>query len=172
MKKYLLVIAAVALVAGCASNLTTKDGSESPGMREEGIRPFSRAWLIRYNPLVAAFARYERLNPIVYVEDSQVVVDQEPIHVKPGEGVGEPVIIVWSIGDAGYSFPDKASVDVRWESGFKPKKIDCSPRGKTPYTTFVCVITRPGGKAKYVYTIKVIDANGTLYQSDPYIAND
>jgi hypothetical protein len=119
---------------------------------------------------VAALARPDRLNPIVYVEDSRVVVDQEPVHIKSGEGVGGPIIIVWSIGDAGYYFPDKG-VDAKWESGFKPKKIDCSPRGKTPYTIFICVITRPAGNAKYVYTITVTNGKDT-YTSDPYIAND
>ena len=170
MKKYFLVIAAVAFVAGCASYATTKEGSDSPGMKEESIRPFSRAWFIRYNPFVAALVRPDRLNPIVYVEDSRVVVDQEPVHIKSGEGVGGPIIIVWSIGDAGYYFPDKG-VDARWESGLKPNKIECSPRGKKPYTIFMCVITRPRGDAKYVYTITVTNGTDT-YTSDPYIAND
>jgi hypothetical protein len=172
MKNYLLGIAVVTLVAGCASNLTTKDGNESPGMKEEGIRPLSRAWFIRYNPFVAALARPNHLYPMVYVDDSKVIVDQEPVHVRVNEGHAQPVKIEWTIGDDGYFFPGNGVV-ITVESGPPPipNPPDCFPQGQTPYKTFICRYKRPDGKARYSYTITVTDGTNT-YTSDPYIAND
>jgi hypothetical protein len=177
MKKYLLIFAVAALVTGCASNLTTKDSSD-PGAREEAIKPFSRAWLIRYNPFVAALARPVRLYIFVYVDGSRIIVDQEPVHVLYDEGVTEPIMITWLIGGTtGYSFPDKDSIYLSSvESGPAYTSFKCSGQGQAPYTILKCLLKRSaGGKSKYSYTIKLTDPNDPKnkpIQSDPYIAND
>jgi hypothetical protein len=173
MKKYLLVFAVAALATGCASNLTTKDGNESSAVKEEGLRPFSRAWLIRYNPFVAALARPVRLYVFVYVDvdGSRIIVDQEPVHVLYNEGVSEPIMITWLIGDAGSYFPDKDSIYLsNVDSG---TSLKCSGQGQAPYTILKCLLKRSAsGKSKYSYTIKLTGPDGKPYTSDPYIAND
>jgi hypothetical protein len=173
MKQYSLTIATlVILLTGCMSYPTAREGdNESLRAKDEGIRPFSRIWYIRNNPFMAALARPLRLFPIVYVEDSQVIVDQEPIHVKPDEGQAQRVKIEWSIGESGYFFPDDDSVVIRVESGPAPVNPTCFRQGPSPATTFICHYKRPRGKSKYSYTIKVSDGTRT-YLSDPYIAND
>jgi hypothetical protein len=154
--------------------LTTKDGSESSALKEEGLRPFSRAWFIRYNPFVAALARPVRLYAFVYVEGSRIIVDQEPVHVLSDEGVTDPIMITWLIGDTGYSFPDKDSIYLsNVESGPAYTSFKCSGQGQAPYTILKCLLKRSAsGNSKYRYTIKLTGPDGKPYNSDPYIAND
>ncbi len=172
MKTIVLVVAALALLlTGCTAAVKDRN-SESLVFRDDGVNPSARAWLIRNDPFVAALARPVRLYPTVYVEDSRVIVDQEPVHVKMGEGQASLVKIEWTIGDAGYSFPDDNSVVITAVSGPPPiNPPECKTKGPRPYQTIVCRYKRPPGSAKYVYTITVTD--GTYpYHSDPYIAND
>src|SRR5450755_3583993 len=156
MKTITILIAAVLLLAGCASPPGLSVAAVDASASDEAFSPPLRARLIRTNPFYASLAKPVRLFPMVYVDNGKVVIDQEPIHVYVNEGAVQKVKITWSLGDSGYFFPDDQSVTISVQSGPAPIDVDCFRAGQqVPATSFICRFKRRPGPAKYSYTVTV-----------------
>ena len=171
IKTITILIAAVLLLAGCASPPGLSVAASDATTSDEAFTLPMRARLIRTNPFFASLVKPVRLFAMVYVDDGKVVIDQEPIHVHANEGVNQKVKITWTLGDSGYFFPDDQSVTITVQSGPPPISVDCFRAGQPPAISFICRIMRPARPAKYSYSITVSDGT-TLYHGDPYIASD
>jgi len=136
MKAKLLIVAVVAVLAGCSAL--------------RGVGPAVR------DPRVTS----------VTVEEGYIVLDQEPIVVR-----STGAKIIWRITTQGYEFPANGIT-------FKQSTneiINCGPTGGPHPILFQCTGTKATSKAKFPYTITVIDSanpSGPPLTFDPTVMND
>jgi hypothetical protein len=102
--------------------------------------------------------------PVVSVSYDQIVIDQEPIVIPPGNK--DP--IVWTIpDDEPFTFPgdktDKPGIVFDDKSVFK-----CSADSAKQYT---CTNSHPEAKKKYKYNIRVLNEKGKPIDFDPNVVN-
>ncbi|HEX9432156.1 MAG TPA: hypothetical protein VF936_05135 [Burkholderiales bacterium] len=100
------------------------------------------------------------------VEEGYIVLDQEPIVVR-----STGAKIIWRIATQGYEFPANGIT-------FKQPTneiINCGPTGGPHPIMFQCTGTKATPKAKFPYTINIIDSSnpsGPPLSFDPTVMND
>jgi hypothetical protein len=94
--------------------------------------------------------------PGVFVVESQIIVDQDPIVIPKGDRAA----IVWHLRGSNLQFPENGITIEKAGDQFR-----CAREGEQ---TFVCqnVTTRPG---HYKYTIRVLEGGKPLEPLDPFI---
>lgn len=99
-------------------------------------------------------------DPNIFIVDSKIVVDQEPIRPR-----GNPVQIWWKLERSSpYKFPANG---IEFAKG--PEELKCGLQGSSG-KVFICMYKRPAAGTRYKYTIRVLDGSGKLLEElDPWV---
>ncbi|MEP6607167.1 MAG: hypothetical protein ABJA83_00635 [Burkholderiaceae bacterium] len=158
MKKLLLIgIACVGLLSGCAHFQDARLGLEG------------------FNPRV--IRQPQPLLPNVFVVNSRLVVDQEPIRISRREvGHDGRVTISWALAAGSpYTFANKGIEFPREPNkGKQPPELDCRVQGSARKIA-ECTFRPPVGRSEFKYTIYVQNPQNkseVIEPLDPYVVSD
>ena len=110
---------------------------------------------------------------IVVEDDSYLIVDQEPIHIKLKQNNNPVIVFRLELGTP-YVFADNPIKITPVGSSPKLTGLDCPVQGSgSGQQVLVCTYDDPTMKGKYTYTLSVKNSGtGKVLTLDPTIMND
>ena len=110
---------------------------------------------------------------IVVEDDSYLILDQEPIHIKLKQNNNPVIVFRLELGTP-YVFADNPIKITAVGSSPPLTGLDCPVQGSgTGQQVLVCTYDDPTMKGKYTYTLRVKNSGtGKVLTSDPTIMND
>ena len=127
-----------------------------------------------YGGYIGFFARHPNPNlpNVVIDDDTYVILDQEPIHIKLKQGKSPVIVFRLELGTP-YVFADNPITITPVGASIVLKGLECPAKGTgAGLQVLVCTYDDPTVEGKYSFTLRVKNtATGKTLTSDPTIVN-